>query len=83
VSFEFQHNVCGRSIYAEGTVDAAMFLHKKVRTVNTWLLEKKSVWCYGRRQVDVDCFVLLLQIQDGANKKLYDMIDVLSEGNMR
>lgn len=51
VSFEFQHNVCGRSIYAEGTIDAAMFLHKK--------------------------------IQDGANKKLYDMIDVLREGNMR
>jgi 4-hydroxy-tetrahydrodipicolinate reductase len=51
VSFEFQHNVCGRSIYAEGTVDAALFLHKK--------------------------------IQSGANKKLYDMIDVLREGNMR
>jgi len=26
VGFEFQHNVCGRSIYAEGTVDAALFL---------------------------------------------------------
>uniref|UniRef100_A0A0E0NSC6 4-hydroxy-tetrahydrodipicolinate reductase n=1 Tax=Oryza rufipogon TaxID=4529 RepID=A0A0E0NSC6_ORYRU len=32
VSFEFQHNVCGRSIYAEGSVDAAMFLHRKVRS---------------------------------------------------
>jgi hypothetical protein len=30
VSFEFQHNVCGRSIYAEGTIDAAIFLHRKV-----------------------------------------------------
>lgn len=30
VSFEFQHNVCGRSIYAEGTVDAALFLSGKV-----------------------------------------------------
>eukprot|EP00884_Botryococcus_braunii_P011017 jgi/Botrbrau1/19917/Bobra.0059s0034.1 len=30
VVFEFQHNVCGRQIYAEGTVDAALFLHKKV-----------------------------------------------------
>ena len=30
VSFEFQHNVCGRSIYAEGTVDAAAFLAAKV-----------------------------------------------------
>ena len=26
VTFEFQHNVCGRTIYAEGTVDAALFL---------------------------------------------------------
>uniref|UniRef100_A0ACD5TVZ4 Uncharacterized protein n=1 Tax=Avena sativa TaxID=4498 RepID=A0ACD5TVZ4_AVESA len=32
VSFEFQHNVCGRSIYAEGSVDAAVFLHKKVQS---------------------------------------------------
>ncbi|KAG8074248.1 hypothetical protein GUJ93_ZPchr0006g43491 [Zizania palustris] len=32
VSFEFQHNVCGRSTYAEGTVDAAMFLYRKVRS---------------------------------------------------
>lgn len=30
VSFEFQHNVCGRSTYAEGTVDAVIFLSKKV-----------------------------------------------------
>ncbi|XP_020085006.1 probable 4-hydroxy-tetrahydrodipicolinate reductase 1, chloroplastic isoform X1 [Ananas comosus] len=51
VSFEFQHNVCGRSIYAEGTVDAAMFLYKKV--------------------------------QSKADKKIYNMIDVLREGNMR
>ena len=26
VTFQFQHNVCGRSIYAEGSVDAAVFL---------------------------------------------------------
>ncbi|CAN4111212.1 unnamed protein product [Withania somnifera] len=51
VSFEFQHNVCGRSIYAEGTVDAILFLAKKVR-----LKEEK---------------------------RIYDMIDVLREGNMR
>jgi 4-hydroxy-tetrahydrodipicolinate reductase len=30
VSLEIQHNVCGRSIYAEGSVDAAVFLYKKV-----------------------------------------------------
>ncbi|KAJ4780325.1 4-hydroxy-tetrahydrodipicolinate reductase [Rhynchospora pubera] len=51
VSFEFQHNVCGHKMYAEGTVDAAIFLYKKV--------------------------------QQKANKRLYDMIDVLREGNMR
>ncbi|KAG6416556.1 hypothetical protein SASPL_123988 [Salvia splendens] len=51
VSFEFQHNVCGRSIYAEGTVDAILFLAKKVRS--------------------------------NADKRIYDMIDVLREGNMR
>lgn len=31
VAFEFQHNVCGRSIYAEGTVDAALFLARKIQ----------------------------------------------------
>ncbi|KAG8365478.1 hypothetical protein BUALT_Bualt18G0108900 [Buddleja alternifolia] len=51
VSFEFQHNVCGRSIYAEGTVDAILFLAKKVNS--------------------------------NADKRIYDMIDVLREGNMR
>ncbi|XP_047176284.1 4-hydroxy-tetrahydrodipicolinate reductase 2, chloroplastic-like [Vigna umbellata] len=51
VSFEFQHNVCGRSIYAEGTVDAVLFLAKKI--------EAKD------------------------EKRLYNMIDVLREGNMR
>ncbi|KAF5749413.1 4-hydroxy-tetrahydrodipicolinate reductase 2 chloroplastic-like [Tripterygium wilfordii] len=51
VSFEFQHNVCGRSIYAEGTVDAAIFLAKKV--------------------------------QSKTDKRIYNMIDVLREGNMR
>lgn len=30
-TFEFQHNICGREIYAEGTVDAVLFLAKKVR----------------------------------------------------
>ncbi|CAM8892454.1 unnamed protein product [Rhodiola kirilowii] len=51
VSFEFQHNVCGRSIYAEGTVDAVLFLAKKI------------------------------QAKDG--KCIYNMIDVLREGNLR
>ncbi|CAB4319303.1 unnamed protein product [Prunus armeniaca] len=47
VSFEFQHNVCGRSIYAEGTVDAVIFLAKKVHS--------------------------------GADKRIYNMMDVLRE----
>mmetsp|Transcript_16129 Transcript_16129/g.22278 ORF Transcript_16129/g.22278 Transcript_16129/m.22278 type:complete len:356 (+) Transcript_16129:106-1173(+) len=51
VNFEFQHNVCGRSIYAQGTVDAALCLAAK--------------------------------IAQGSDKKLFDMIDVLKEGNMR
>ncbi|NP_001242117.1 4-hydroxy-tetrahydrodipicolinate reductase 2, chloroplastic-like [Glycine max] len=51
VTFEFQHNVCGRSIYAEGTVDAVLFLAKKIETKDP--------------------------------KRLYNMIDVLREGNMR
>ena len=51
VTLEFKHNVCGREVYAEGTVDAAIFLAK--------------------------------QIQAGAEKKLYTMVDVLSAGAMR
>ncbi|KAI3431401.1 hypothetical protein D9Q98_004454 [Chlorella vulgaris] len=51
VVLEFKHNVCGREVYAEGTVDACLFLHR--------------------------------QIQSGADKKLYNMIDVLSAGVMR
>ena len=35
VGFEFQHNVCGRSIYAEGTVDAALFLAQKTRSATS------------------------------------------------
>lgn len=51
VKFQFQHNVCGRSIYAQGTVDAVLFLAKKV--------------------------------QEKADKKIYNMVDVLRGGNMR
>lgn len=51
VGFEFQHNVCGRAIYAEGTVDAALFLAR--------------------------------QVGSKADKKVYNMIDVLRAGAMR
>lgn len=30
VTLEFKHNVCGRDVYAEGTVDAAIFLANRV-----------------------------------------------------
>jgi 4-hydroxy-tetrahydrodipicolinate reductase len=30
VQFEFKHNVCGRSFYAEGTVDACVFLDSEI-----------------------------------------------------
>lgn len=51
VTLEFKHNVIGRQVYAEGTVDACIFLAR--------------------------------QIEAGAEKKLYNMIDVLSAGVMR
>ena len=51
VVLEFKHNVCGREVYAEGTVDACLFLHR--------------------------------QVQAAAEKKLYNMIDVLTAGAMR
>lgn len=28
VAFELKHNVCGRRVYADGTVDAVSFVHK-------------------------------------------------------
>ena len=31
VAFQFQHNVCGREIYAEGSVDAVLFLHSQIQ----------------------------------------------------
>ena len=31
VVLEFKHNVCGRDVYAEGTVDACLFLHRQVQ----------------------------------------------------
>lgn len=48
VQFQLQHNVSGRTVYAEGTADAIKFLSKKLR--------------------------------DGAENRVYNMIDVLKEG---
>jgi len=51
VKFEFKHNVCGRSTYAEGVVDAVQFLGQKILS--------------------------------GSRKRVFSMIDVLSEGEMK
>ena len=51
LQFKFKHNVVERTIYAEGTVDAVLFLAKKRA--------------------------------EGAEKKVYDMVDVLLEGTLR
>ena len=48
VGFVFKHNVVGRSTYAEGTVDALLFLQK--------------------------------QIAEGAEQRVYNMVDVLKAG---
>jgi hypothetical protein len=50
-----------------------MFLYTKVRI----LVIARN---YSVREI---LTYLLLQIKSGASKKLYDMIDVLREGNMR
>jgi len=50
VCIEFKHNVCGRSIYAQGTIDAVIFLSDRIRA--------------------------------GADKKIYNMFDVLESGKM-
>jgi 4-hydroxy-tetrahydrodipicolinate reductase len=34
VHFEFQHNICGRSVYAEGSVDAVNFLAEQIAKGN-------------------------------------------------
>lgn len=31
MAFELKHNVCGRRVYADGTVDAVVFLHRLKR----------------------------------------------------
>mmetsp|Transcript_39070 Transcript_39070/g.63310 ORF Transcript_39070/g.63310 Transcript_39070/m.63310 type:complete len:343 (-) Transcript_39070:492-1520(-) len=31
VQFSFQHNVCGRKVYAEGTIDAVVYLNRQIQ----------------------------------------------------
>jgi 4-hydroxy-tetrahydrodipicolinate reductase len=83
VSFEFQHNVCGRSIYAEGTVDAVIFLAKKV-LIPAFSLPFLS--CYCKHYIIPDLELIQwngMQIEAKDQKRVYNMIDVLREGNMR
>ncbi|MBF0302053.1 MAG: dihydrodipicolinate reductase [Desulfamplus sp.] len=41
--FEFSHNINGRDIYAQGTIDAALFLHKKINEeINLQVKGKKG-----------------------------------------
>jgi len=44
VHFEFRHNVCGRKVYAEGTIDAVEFLAKKI-------LHGDSPRCYNMMDI--------------------------------
>lgn len=123
VSFEFQHNVCGRSIYAEGTVDAILFLAKKVITFLKYNYLVTGVWCicyqvktsniwktvlpttfqkimsrslgyhcdlgtnnnsfHSLRLCNLIKYLWEMQVKSNADKRIYNMIDVLSEGNMR
>ena len=64
VQFQLQHNVIGRTIYAEGTADAVKFLASKVRQQRNAVTTDRdttSSTAHSRRRI-------------------YDMIDVLKEG---
>lgn len=56
VEFQFRHNVCGRRVYAEGTVDAVLFLAWQIAAFEGGKTDSK--------------------------KRLFTMIDILSEGGM-
>ncbi|CAK9158362.1 unnamed protein product [Ilex paraguariensis] len=61
VSFEFRHNIRGRSIPAEGTLDAAIFLAKKV-------IMLASSKCIARVQSKADKFIynMIDVVREGA-----------------
>ena len=48
VHFEFQHNVCGRKIYAEGSVDAVNFLAEKLKEGNARPFDMMDVLRSGK-----------------------------------
>lgn len=66
VHFEFQHNVCGRRVYAAGTVDAVQFLDARKRQSAA---EKASVTT-ERQHVE------------GNEQRVFNMIDILKSGKM-
>lgn len=65
MSFEFQHNVCGRSIYAQGAVDACIFLAKKVVS-NTFHIGDAGVGSVLNKIFDKDmtCCVARIECMD-------------------
>lgn len=67
VHFEFQHNVCGRGVYAAGTVDAVQFLDARKRQSAA---EKETGTAEG-------------QHTEGDNEqRVFNMIDILQSGSM-
>jgi 4-hydroxy-tetrahydrodipicolinate reductase len=66
VQFQLQHNVIGRTIYAEGTADAVKFLATTVRQQRP-----------TKTNVDDDITSATTAHQ---HRRIYDMIDVLKEG---
>ena len=67
VSFQFQHNVCGRRTYAEGTVDAVGFLLGRM---------ENGGGGGGKGEEATSS-------SGGGGKRVFDMIDVLKSGGMR
>ena len=70
VQFQLQHNVIGRTIYAEGTADAVKFLANQVRKQARLLLEDQGK--------DTENSVTATITHP--RRRVYDMIDVLKEG---
>lgn len=67
VHFEFQHNVCGRGVYAAGTVDAVQFLDVRKRRSAA---EKETGTIKGQHGEGDD------------EQRVFNMIDILQSGSM-
>lgn len=78
VTFEFQHNVRGRVVYAEGTLDAGEWPSDLSTRCHIRLTGRPS-----RFPALPAALFLARQVGRKAEKKLYNMIDVLEAGAMR